>query len=117
MLKIITKKFAKTQICDILYTGRRNPKSTAGVVSDNGNNSQKNIFTGSKFIGACKAHFICGVAVDTISTLASSFFVPIVENRGKSINKKTLSTGGKTCKTHTQKSPFIPLLSVREVSL
>ena len=115
MLKIITNKFEKTQICGILYQGLGNPKSTAGVVFTN---SEYSIFTGSKFIGACKAHFICGATVDAISNLASSFFVPILENRGKSNNNKTLSTGGKTCTTHTVNTLFLPSLcpDQREVS-
>ena len=114
MLKIFTKKFAKTQICDILYTGLGNPTPEDVTVFCG---CKDNIFTGSDFIGACWAHFVrhnfwC------VSNPASSFFVPILENRGKSNNKKTLPEGGTTCATHTQKSQFIPILSVdREVSL
>lgn len=116
MLKIIANKFEKTQICGILYQGLGNPKSVEVTVF---RGCKDNIFTGSKFIGACKAHFICGATTDAISNLASSFFVPILENRGKSINKKTLSVGGKTCVTHTVNTLFLPSLcpDQREVSL
>ena len=115
MLKIITKKFAKTQICDILYTGLETPKSKVVTVFCG---CKDNTFSGSKFILELAGRTLCGATLDAISTPASSFFVPIVENRGKSNNKKTLSKGGKTCVTHTPKSPFIPFLSVDcEVSL
>ena len=107
MLKIIANKFEKTQICGILYQGLGNPTPEDVTVFCGCKDS---IFTGSKFIGACKAHFICGATLDASFNPASSFFVPNLKLSGKEPNKKTLSKGGETCVTHTVNTLFIPSL-------
>ena len=62
------------------------PVSTAGVASVSGGDSLNNIFTGSVFFEPV-GRTLCGVAVDTCSNPAGSFFVPDLELRGKILAK------------------------------
>jgi hypothetical protein len=117
MSNIFTKTFAKTAKSGILYNiGCGNPKSQAAACHRQGGELPRHFFTASLIFESVGRAFLRGVTCDTFSTPAGSFFVPTVESRGKSNNKKTLSQGGAPCATHTKNALFIPSLSACEVS-
>lgn len=117
MSNIFTKTFAKTAKSGILYNiGLGNPVSVAAACHRQDGKVPRQFFTASLIFESVGRAFLRGVTTDTISNPTGSFFVPILENRGKSHNKKTFSVGGAPCATHTKNALFIPSLSACEVS-